>query len=162
MGSIAPCNFPAQSTHSPVFIRAHGTKHSSSGPEGAASEGLNYRDLFPALVQFSVSDFCCLLAYGGRKSVSHSAVSDSLWAHGLLPARLLCLWDSPGKNTGVSCHSLRQGIFLTQGSNSSLLHCRQILYHLSHTFLSKSALSELLSPCMQTSKYLWVLIPITC
>ena len=40
--------------------------------------------------------------------------------------------DSPGKSTGVSCHSLLQGIFLTQGSNLGLLHCRQILYHLSH------------------------------
>ena len=30
------------------------------------------------------------------------------------------------------CHSLLQGIFLTQGSNPGLLHCRQILYHLSH------------------------------
>ena len=40
--------------------------------------------------------------------------------------------DSPGKNTGVVCHSLLQGIFLTQGSNLCLLHAlhyRQILYH---------------------------------
>ena len=41
-------------------------------------------------------------------------------------------WDSPGKNTGVGCHFLLQEIFLTQGSNPSVLHCRQILYHLSH------------------------------
>ena len=47
-------------------------------------------------------------------------------------ARLLCPWNSPGKNTGVGSHSLLQGIFLTQGLNLSLLHCRQILYHLSH------------------------------
>ena len=38
--------------------------------------------------------------------------------------------DFPGKNTGVGCYVLLQRIFLTQGSN--LLHCRQILYHLSH------------------------------
>ena len=44
----------------------------------------------------------------------------------------LCPWDSPGKNTGVGSHSVLQGIFLTQGSNSGLLHCSQILYHLSH------------------------------
>ena len=44
----------------------------------------------------------------------------------------LCPWDSPGKNTGVGCHSLLQWIFLTQGSNLGLLHCKQILYHLSH------------------------------
>ena len=39
--------------------------------------------------------------------------------------------DSPGKNTGVGCHALLQGIFPTQGSNPGLLHCGQILYHLS-------------------------------
>ena len=40
--------------------------------------------------------------------------------------------DSPGKNTGVGCHALLQGIFPTQALNLSLPHCRQILYHLSH------------------------------
>ena len=40
--------------------------------------------------------------------------------------------DSPGKDTGVSCHALLQGIFPIQGSNPGLLHCRQILYQLSH------------------------------
>ena len=39
---------------------------------------------------------------------------------------------SPGKSTGVGSHSLLQGIFPTQGSNSGLQHCRQILYCLSH------------------------------
>ena len=42
------------------------------------------------------------------------------------------MWGSPGKNTGMGCHSLIQGIFLTQGSNLGLLHSRQILCHLSH------------------------------
>ena len=42
------------------------------------------------------------------------------------------LGDSPGYNTGVGCHSLLQGIFPIQGSNPVLLHCKQILYHLSH------------------------------
>ena len=37
-------------------------------------------------------------------------------------AKLLCPWDSPGKNTGVGCHFLLQGIFLTQESNLCLLH----------------------------------------
>ena len=40
--------------------------------------------------------------------------------------------DSPGKNTGVGCHALLQGIFLSQRSNPGLSHCRQILYYLSH------------------------------
>ena len=46
--------------------------------------------------------------------------------------RLLCPWNASGKNTGVGCHSLLQGIFPTQGSNMGLLHCRQILYRLNH------------------------------
>ena len=46
--------------------------------------------------------------------------------------RLLCPWNSPGKNTGVGNHSLHQGIFLTQGLKLGLLHCGQILYRLSH------------------------------
>ena len=41
-------------------------------------------------------------------------------------------WNSPGQNTGVGSHSLLQGIFPTQESNPGLLHCRQILYCLSH------------------------------
>ena len=49
--------------------------------------------------------------------VSCSVVSDSLWHCGLKPARLLCPWNSPGKNSGVGCHSLLQGTFPTQGSN---------------------------------------------
>ena len=40
--------------------------------------------------------------------------------------------DSPGKNTGVGCHALLRGIFLTQESNEGLLHCRRILYQLSY------------------------------
>ena len=40
---------------------------------------------------------------------------------GLLPARLLWPWSSPGKNTGVGCHVLLQGIFPTQGLNLHLL-----------------------------------------
>ena len=63
--------------------------------------------------------------------VSHSLVSNSLWPHGLQPARLLCPRNSSGKNTWVGFDSLLQGIFLTQGSKPSLLHCRQILCCLS-------------------------------
>ena len=61
-----------------------------------------------------------------------SVVSDSLPPRGLQPARLLCPWNSPDKKIGVGSHALFQGIFLTQGSNPGFLHCRQILYHLSH------------------------------
>ena len=48
------------------------------------------------------------------------------------PPRSSVHGDSPGKNTGVGCHALLQGIFPIQGSNPGLPHCRWILYHLSH------------------------------
>ena len=59
-------------------------------------------------------------------------MSDSLRLRGLWPTRLLHPWDIPGKSTGVGCHLLLQGIFLTLGSNPGLPHCRQTLYCLSH------------------------------
>ena len=63
--------------------------------------------------------------------LSCSVESSTLQPHGLQPARLLCPWDCPGKDTGVGCHFLLQGIFPTQGLNLGLLNCRWILYHLS-------------------------------
>ena len=48
------------------------------------------------------------------------------------PARLLCPWDFPGKNTGVGCNFLLQGIFLNQGSNLRLLHWQADSLLLSH------------------------------
>ena len=66
------------------------------------------------------------------ESESHSVVSNSLRPYGLQPARFLCPWNSPGKNTAVGCCSLLQGIVPTQGSNPCLSHCRQIPYCLSH------------------------------
>ena len=48
-------------------------------------------------------------------------MSDVLWPHELYAPRLLCPWDFPGKNTGVGCHLLLQGNFVTQGSNAGLL-----------------------------------------
>ena len=62
--------------------------------------------------------------------------------HGLEPARLLCPWDSPGKNTGVGCYALLQGIFPTQGSVLGLLHCRRILNHVSHQGSTESCQTE--------------------
>ena len=61
------------------------------------------------------------------KSESHLVRSDSLQPQGLNSP-----WNSPGQYTGVGSLSLLQGIFPTQGSNPGLLHCRQILYQLSH------------------------------
>ena len=44
---------------------------------------------------------------------------DSLQTLGLQPTRLLYPWDFPGKNTGMGCHFLLQGVFLTQESAKS-------------------------------------------
>ena len=64
---------------------------------------------------------------------SCSVMSDLLPPHGLHSP-----WNSPGQNTGVGSHSLRQQIFPTQGSNPGLPHCRQILYQLSYQGSSKT------------------------
>ena len=69
--------------------------------------------------------------------LSCSVVSDSSQPHGLYPARLLCPWNFPGKNTGVGCHLLPRGsslpkIFQTQGSNPRLLHEQENSLPLSH------------------------------
>ena len=63
---------------------------------------------------------------------SHSVVSNSLRPHELCPPGSSVHVDSPGRNTGVSCHALLQGIFPTQRLNPGLLHCRWIPYRLSH------------------------------
>ena len=64
--------------------------------------------------------------------VSHSVMSYSATTWAVSCPRLLYPWNSPGKNTGVGCHFLLQGILLIQGQNPGLLHCRQILYLLIH------------------------------
>ena len=65
---------------------------------------------------------------GAVRSSKKSVMSDSLRTRGLYSP-----WNSPGQNNGVGSLSLLQGIFLTQGLNPGLPHCRQILYQLSHT-----------------------------
>ena len=56
------------------------------------------------------------------------AKSLAVMSHGLQPALLLCPWENVGKNTGVDCPVLLQGIFLTQGLILRLLHllCWQV------------------------------------
>ena len=66
------------------------------------------------------------------KLIESQSCLNSFQPHGLQPTRLLCPWDSPSKNTRVGSPSLLQGIFLTQGSNPGLLHCKHMLYCLSH------------------------------
>ena len=65
-------------------------------------------------IRYILGNHCvCLVA---------SVMSNSMRPYGLSPTRLLCPCDSPGKNSGVGCHALLQGIFLTQESNLRLLH----------------------------------------
>ena len=59
--------------------------------------------------------------------VSHLVVSSSLWPHGCSLPGSSVHGDSPGKNTGVGCQALLQGIFPSQILNQCFLHCRQIL-----------------------------------
>ena len=60
------------------------------------------------------------------KCVSRSVVSNSLWSHGLcITCQASHPWDSPGKNTGVGCHFLLQGIFPVKGSTQvAYIVCR--------------------------------------
>ena len=84
---------------------------------------------------FTAPSSCIYLNTTSRPVFPHhasSVMSNSLRPSGLGPARLLCSWNSSGKNIGVGCHFFLQGIFPTQGSNSGLSHCRRILYCLSH------------------------------
>ena len=66
------------------------------------------------------------------KLIEAQSCQNSLQPHEPQPTRLLCPWDSPSKNTRVGSPSLFQGIFLIQGSNPGLLHCKHMLYCLSH------------------------------
>ena len=72
---------------------------------------------------------CQLSSQLSKESESESrwVVSNSLRPHGLCSP-----WDSLGQNTGVGSRSLLPGIIPTQGLNPGLLHCRRILYQLSH------------------------------
>ena len=74
--------------------------------------------------------------HAGWRAVQRMMLCDKVkvaeWCPTLRPHGLYGPWNSPGQNTGVGSHSLLQGIFPTQGLNPALLHCRRILYQLSH------------------------------
>ena len=99
----------------------------------------------PGLISFKMDWLDLLAVQGTFKSLlkHHSSKASVLWHSAsfivqlsvtpwTVAAWLLRAWNSPGKNTGVGSHSFLQGIFLTQEWNLNLLHCRRILYHLSH------------------------------
>ena len=84
-------------------------------------------------------------------------MSDSLWPYELYsPWNTYSPWNSPDQNTEMDSHSLLQGIFPTKGANTGLLHCRQILYQLSHQgspFLGQD-------PTFPVSEYLFKVFPL--
>ena len=83
-------------------------------------KNVNYEmmDFLTNFIVVTISQYICISHHHiVHFIISHSVGSGSLQAHGLKPARLL--W-----NTGVGSLFLLQGIFMTQGSNLSLLHCR--------------------------------------
>ena len=92
---------------------------------------LQTRFVLPTLVHSR--HLCCALCAGVCVCVfGHFGRVRLCVTHGPQPARLLCPWDSPGKNTGVGYHTFLQGIFPVQGSNPCLPNCRRVLYLLSH------------------------------
>ena len=93
------------------------------------SQSPNSSPAFSLGIHFSLLYICVSISVLQIRSIQFSSVTQ--WCLSLcdpMDCRLFCPWNSP-KNTRVGCHSLLQGIFLTQGSNPSLPHCRQILYH---------------------------------
>ena len=77
--------------------------------------------------QETSSNTLLLTKWSEVKSLSHVWLFATPWAIALLHP-----WNFPGKSTGMGCHFFFQGILLTQGLNPGLLHCRQMLYCLSH------------------------------
>ena len=100
--------------------------------------GTNSNPLFYAVVFICCFIFCGVCALSC--SLSHVQLLANPWtvAHQAPLSIGFSRLDS-----GVGCHSLLQGIFLTQGSNPGLLHCRQILYHLSHQGIPNQLYSKI-------------------
>ena len=90
----------------------------------------------------------------------NSVMSNSLWPHGLWPARILCLWDFSSKNTGTDCHLLLQGIFPTQGfalqvDTLPLSHGEDILSQRANWLKTKSNATTLLTT--QVSQFAYII-----
>ena len=90
--------------------------------------------------------------------LSLSVVSDSLQLHGLQYTNILCPWNFPGKNTGVGCHTLLQGIFPTHGSKNPVspaltsrffTNCATCGTWLYSSITSKNVASYRRYPCLQ-------------
>ena len=84
-------------------------------------------------------------------------MSDSFVTPWTVAHRLLCSWDSPGKNTGVDCHFLLQGIFSTLGLNQHFLHWQADSLLLSHQespiIMTPSLLFSKVPPALENKLY---------
>ena len=94
------------------------------------------------------------------KSLSHVRLSVTPWT-------VYSPWNSPGQNTGVGSLSLLQEIFPTQGLNPGLLHCRQILYQLSHRGSPRFSLNIRMASLPSTFRhnkgaYLFIALTMSC
>ena len=99
----------------------HGTMSSSEFPGG--TDPANTLILCFWEISVILSPLC-------EGSITQSC--QTLWPCGLQPTRLLCPWHFPGKNTGVGCHFLLQGIFPSQGPSPHLLRWQVDSLWLSH------------------------------
>ena len=95
---------------------SYGSGSKRLSPKSSPGTGVRHW-LFEDRCTTHLTTVCLQQRVKWKESVSHSVTPDSLRPQGLWPSRLLCPWDSPGKNTGVGGHSLLQDIFLTQGLN---------------------------------------------
>ena len=86
---------------------------------------------------------------------SHQVISNSFATPLTVPARLLCPWDFPGKNTGVGCCFLLQGIFQAQGSSPRRLlhwHWQAVSCFFSFSFLPCSLLPQFICEALGTAQ----------
>ena len=123
-----------------------------SDPMDCSLPGSSVHGIFQAKVlewgaiAFSVTvaghaQFCIFSNSGCVRVLSHSSSVQQFVIPRTVAARLLFPWNSPGKATGVGRHALLQEILPTQGSNPyllRLLHCRWLLYPLSHLGIPNS------------------------
>ena len=89
-----------------------------------------HSEKYALLEMWNISEYCAVLCLVAQSCLTLCDPMDGS------PPGSSVHEDSPGKNTGVGYHALLQGILAIQGSNPGLLHCRRILYHLSHQGLS--------------------------
>ena len=125
--SSCPQSFPASGFFPELVLHIRRPKYWSF------SFSISPSNEYSGLISFKIDWFDLLLTSAkATRFMARVEVAQSCATHGLYPNELLCSWNFLGKSTGVGCHFLLQGIFLTRESSPGLLHCRQTLYPLNH------------------------------